>query len=418
MSAETLMIIFLLIISIEFVFEKVLAYLNYRSLKDDLPEKLAGIYDADKYRKSIAYNRENARFGFLTSILSFILIVILIATGFFGTLDGWVRTFVDNEILVSLVFFGILFIASDILNTPFSLYDTFVIEEKYGFNKTTPRTYIFDKLKGYLLAIIIGGILITALLMLIKFMGQPFWVYFWIIIAAFSVFMNIFYTTLIVPLFNKLQPLDNNELKTAILDYSKGVNFPLDNVFMIDGSKRSTKANAYFSGLGKKKKIVLFDTLIENHNTDELVAVLAHEVGHYKKKHVILGLISSIIQTGVMLFIMSLMIFNPLLSEAFGGNQLSIHLNLLAFFILFSPISTITGIIMNVISRKNEFAADKYAALTFKPEPLQKALKKLSVNNLGNLTPHPWHVFVNYSHPPLLSRLDALEIHRSAGDNK
>jgi STE24 endopeptidase len=414
MSAETLMIIFLLIISIEFIFEKVLAYLNYRSLKDDLPEKLKGIYEADKYRKSIAYNRENARFGFLTSIISFILIVILIATGFFGILDGWVRTFMDNEILISLVFFGILFIASDILNTPFSLYDTFVIEEKYGFNKTTPKTYIFDKLKGYLLAIIIGGILITALLMLIQFMGQPFWIYFWIIIAAFSVFMNIFYTTLIVPLFNKLQPLDNNELKTAILNYSKGVNFPLDNVFMIDGSKRSTKANAYFSGLGKKKKIVLFDTLIENHSTDELVAVLAHEVGHYKKKHVIMGLISSILQTGVMLFIMSFMIFNPLLSEAFGGTQLSIHLNLLAFFILFSPISTVTGIIMNVISRKNEFAADKYAALTYKSEPLQEALKKLSVNNLGNLTPHPWHVFVNYSHPPLLSRLDALEIHTRA----
>ena len=222
MRADTLMIIFLLIISIEFVFEKILAYLNYRSLKDDLPAKLIGIYDEDKYRKSIAYNRENARFGFLTSIISFSLIVILIATGFFGILDGWVRTFVDNEIMISLVFFGILFIASDILNTPFSLYDTFVIEEKYGFNKTTPRTYILDKLKGYLLGIIIGGILITALLMLIQFIGQSFWIYFWIIIAAFSVFMNIFYTTLIVPLFNKLQPLDNDELKSAILNYSKG----------------------------------------------------------------------------------------------------------------------------------------------------------------------------------------------------
>ena len=412
------MIIFLLIISIEFVFEKVLSFLNYRSLKDDLPAELKGIYEEDKYRKSIAYNRENAKFGFLTSIISFILIVILIATGFFGAMDGWIRTYFNNEILISLVFFGILFIASDILNTPFSLYDTFVIEEKYGFNKTTPKTYIFDKLKGYLLAIIIGGILITALLMLIQFMGQPFWIYFWIIIAAFSVFMNIFYTTLIVPLFNKLKPLDNDELKAAILNYSKGVNFPLDNVFMIDGSKRSTKANAYFSGLGKKKKIVLFDTLIENHSTDELVAVLAHEVGHYKKKHVIMGLLSSIFQTGVMLFIMSLMIYNPLLSEAFGGAQLSIHLNLLAFFILFSPISTITGIIMNVISRKNEFTADKYAAMTYKSEPLQEALKKLSVNNLGNLTPHPWHVFVNYSHPPLLSRLDALEIHKSTGSIK
>jgi len=240
-------------------------------------------------------------------------------------------------------------------------------------------------------------------------MGTSFWIYFWAVITAFSIFMNVFYTTLIVPLFNKLMPLSDDNLRNAIMDYSKRVKFPLDNVYMIDGSKRSTKANAYFSGLGKKKKIVLFDTLIQNHNSDELVAVLAHEVGHYKKKHIIMGIISSVLQAGIMLFIMSLMIFNPVLSEAFGGNQMSIHLNLLAFFILFSPISHITGIIMNLVSRRNEYAADQFAATTYKSEPLQEALKKLSVNNLGNLTPHPWYVFVNYSHPPLLSRLDALE---------
>jgi STE24 endopeptidase len=409
MSAETLMIIFLLIISIEFIFEKTLGFLNYSNLKNELPMKLRNIYDEDKYKQSIAYNRENAKFGFITSILSFVLIFILIITGFFGSLDVWVRSYFDHEIVISLIFFAILFFASDILSTPFTLYDTFVIEEKYGFNKTTAKIFIADKLKGYILAILIGGILISALLMLIQFMGQHFWIYFWIVIAGFSIFMNVFYTSLIVPLFNKLVPLNNEELKTAILDYSKGVKFPLDNVFMIDGSKRSTKANAYFSGFGKKKKIVLFDTLIKNHTTDELVAVLAHEVGHYKKKHVILGLVSSILQAGLMLFIMSLMIFNPVLSEAFGGSQMSIHLNLLAFFILFSPISHITGIIMNLVSRKNEYSADKFAALTFKSEPLQEALIKLSVNNLGNLTPHPWYVFVNYAHPSLLARLDALE---------
>ena len=411
MHAEILMIVFLLIISIEFIFEKILAFLNYKNLKSELPEKLRGIYDEEKYKKSIAYNRENARFGFITSILGFILIITLIITGFFGFLDGWVRSFFDNEIVISLIFFGILYMSSDILSTPFAVYDTFFIEEKYGFNKTTPKIFITDKLKGYALAIIIGGILIAVLLMLIQLMGQHFWIYFWIVIAGFSIFMNIFYTSLILPLFNKLVPLKDDDLKKAIIDYSKQVKFPIDNIFMIDGSKRSTKANAYFSGLGKKKKIVLFDTLIENHTTDELVAVLAHEVGHYKKKHIIMGLISSIAQTGIMLFIMSLMIFNPVLSEAFGGSQLSIHLNLLAFFILFSPISHITGIVMNMISRKNEYTADKFAALTFKSEPLQEALKKLSVNNLGNLTPHPWYVFINYSHPPLLSRLDELELY-------
>lgn len=409
MSAETLKVVFLLIISIEFLFEKGLSFLNYRNLRDDLPEKLQGIYDEAQYRKSVSYNRANARFGFLTSILGFSLLVILISTGFFGWLDAWIRTYAEHELMVSLVFFGVLYLASDILSTPFSLYDTFVIEEKYGFNKTTLRTFFIDKLKGYMLAILIGGILIAALLLLIQEIGPTFWIYFWMVITAFTIFMNIFYTSLIVPLFNKLVPLDENDLKSAIMDYSKKVDFPLENVFMMDGSKRSTKANAYFSGLGKKKKVVLFDTLIQNHSREELVAVLAHEVGHYKKKHIIMGLLSSIIQSGVMLFVMSLMIFNPVLSEAFGGDQLSIHLNLLAFFILFSPISHITGILMNLVSRRNEFAADRFAAQTFRAEPLQEALKKLSVNNLGNLTPHPWYVFVNYSHPPLLSRLDALD---------
>ncbi len=266
-----------------------------------------------------------------------------------------------------------------------------------------------DKLKGYLLIIIIGGILIYALLWLIEQMGDNFWIYFWLVIAGFTLFMNVFYTSLIVPLFNKLVPLEDGELKSTILDYSKKVNFPLDNIYVIDGSKRSTKANAYFSGLGRKKKIVLFDTLIKNHTTEELLAVLAHEVGHYKKKHIIMGLVTSILQSGLVLFIMSLMIFNPNLSDAFGGQQMSIHLNLLAFFILFSPISHITGIIMNIISRKNEFSADSFAATTFKAKPLQEALKKLSVNNLGNLNPHPWYVFVHYSHPPIIERLNALE---------
>ena len=409
MSAETLKVVFLLIISIEFVFEKTLSFLNYRSLKDDLPAKLLGIYDEEKYHKAVSYNRANARFGFLTSILGFTVLVILISTGFFGWLDAWIRAYAENEIIVSLLFFGVLYLASDILSTPFTIYDTFVIEEKYGFNKTTPRTFITDKLKGYVLAILIGGILMAALLLFIQVIGSYFWIYFWMVITAFTVFMNIFYTSLIVPLFNKLVPLDEDALKSAIMDYSRKVDFPLENVFMMDGSKRSTKANAYFSGLGKKKKVVLFDTLIQNHSRDELIAVLAHEVGHYKKKHIIMGLFSSILQSGIMLFVMSLMIFNPVLSGAFGGNQLSIHLNLLAFFILFSPISHITGILMNLISRRNEYAADRFAAQTYRAVPLQEALKKLSVNNLGNLTPHPWFVFINYSHPPLLSRLEALD---------
>jgi STE24 endopeptidase len=415
MNPETLLILFIIIISVEFIFEKILEFLNYRHLESRMPDRMKGIYDPEKYKKSIAYNRENARFGFLTSSISFFVVVILIATGFFGSLDSWIRGFVGHPLLVSLVFFGILYIAADILSTPFALYDTFVIEEKYGFNKTTPRTFIMDKLKGYLLSVILGGGILFVLLLLIHRMGENFWIYFWIVISAFTLFMNMFYTTLIVPLFNKLVPLEENELKEAILGYSRKVNFPLDNIFVIDGSKRSSKANAYFSGLGKKKKIVLFDTLITNHSVEELVAVLAHEVGHYKKKHIIQSYLTSILQTGIILFIMSLMIFNPALSFAFGGEQMAIHLNLIAFFILFSPISTLTGILMNMISRKNEYQADAYAAETYRAEPLQEALKKLSTHNLGNLTPHPWYVFVNYSHPPLLSRLNALDSYEPDG---
>ena len=416
MNPDLLLVLFIVIISAEFVFEKVLEILNYRKLESILPERMKGIYDPEKYKKSIAYNKENARFGFFTSALSFIVVVFLIATGFFGMLDTWIRGFVVNPLLVSLVFFGILYIAGDILSTPFAVYDTFVIEEKYGFNKTTPRTFILDKLKGYLLAIILGGGIMLILLVLINRMGENFWIYFWIIISAFTLFMNVFYTTLIVPMFNKLVPLEESELRSAILNYSRKVKFPLDNVFVIDGSKRSTKANAYFSGLGRKKKIVLFDTLINNHSNEELVAVLAHEVGHYKKKHIIQSYLTSILQTGIILFIMSLMIFNPNLSKAFGGEQLAIHLNLIAFFILFSPISTITGILLNIISRKNEYQADAYAAETFHAGALQEALKKLSTHNLGNLAPHPWYVFVNYSHPPLLARLEALDSFKQESD--
>lgn len=416
MNPDSLLVLFIIIISAEFIFEKILEVLNYRKLESVLPDRMRGIYDPEKYKKSIAYNKENAKFGLITSSLSFMVVVILISTGFFGILDSWIRRIVENPLLISLVFFGILYIAGDVLSTPFAVYDTFVIEEKYGFNKTTPKTFIFDKLKGYLLSFILGGGILLVLLVLINRMGENFWIFFWIIISAFTLFMNMFYTTLIVPLFNKLVPLEESELKSAILNYSHKVKFPLDNVFVIDGSKRSTKANAYFSGLGRKKKIVLFDTLINNHSIEELVAVLAHEVGHYKKKHIIQSYLTSILQTGFILFIMSLMIFNPNLSKAFGGEQMAVHLNLIAFFILFSPISTITGIIMNMISRKNEYQADAYAAVTFRATPLQEALKKLSSHNLGNLTPHPLYVFVNYSHPPLLARLKALDHHKTEPD--
>jgi len=408
MSAEMILDIILIIITVDFLLDKILDWLNLSSLKDELPGQVKGFYSEEKYQKSIRYTKTNSWFSFITSTFFFAVTFFLIILGIFGWLDEQVRTWTSNEILISLLFFAVIFFVSDILNLPFQLYGTFVIEEKFGFNKTTVKTFILDKLKGYLLTIIIGGGILYVFLKLVNVFGANFWIYFWIIAAAFMLFVNMFYTSLILPLFNKLTPLEDGELKQGIEDYSRKVNFPLENVYVMDGSKRSSKSNAFFSGIGKKKKIVLFDTLINNHTKEELIAVLAHEVGHFKKKHIISSYVISIVQTGVILFILSLMILNPNLSYAMGGSQNAIHLNLLAFGILFSPISEIIGIFMNIFSRRNEFQADAYAKETYNGSALQEALKKLSVDNLSNLTPHSAYVFFHYSHPPLLKRLDAL----------
>lgn len=409
MEAPSLLILILAIISFDFVFERILEYLNLKSQRDDIPESMRGFYDEEKYKKSQVYYKTSSRFSFVTSSFSFLLSFALLALGFFGWYDEILRSYIDNEILLALAFFGSLFVASDFLNTPFQLYATFVIEEKFGFNKTTPRLFITDKIKGYLLAAIIGGGLGWVFLWLIHTLGQGFWIYFLMIVAGFMLFMNMFYTTLILPLFNKLTPLEDGELKEAIHAYCEKVKFPLANIFIIDGSKRTKKANAFFSGLGKKKKVVLYDTLVENHTKEELLAIFAHEVGHFKKKHIVYGYVISIAQIALTLFILSLMVFNENLSLALGGNVMGIHLNLLAFGILYSPISHITGIFTMLLSRKNEYEADAFASGTYDGNALKTALKKLSVDNLSNLYPHPAFVFFHYSHPPLLKRVSAIE---------
>lgn len=409
MTPETILYIILIIISFEFILDIFLEYLNLKSQKPVLPSSLQDFIDNDTYSKSIAYNKENTRFGLLTNTLSFAVTFLLLYTGIFGAIDIWLRQFIAHEIILSLTYFGLIYLISDILTLPFQIYSQFVIEEKYSFNKTTPRTFIMDKIKGYLLALVFGGAILFIFLWLALSLGQSFWIYFWIVIAVFLLFINMFYASLIVPIFNKLTPLQEGNLKEKIEKYSRSVNFPLDNILVIDGSKRSSKSNAFFSGIGKKKKIVLYDTLISNHTEEELVAILAHEVGHYKKKHILTSFLASIISIGIMLYILSLMIFNPALSIALGANQMGIHLNILAFGILYSPISKIIGLLMNMISRKNEFEADAYASVTYNGNALQDALKKLSVNNLSNFLPHKWYVFFHYSHPPVLQRLKAID---------
>lgn len=334
----------------------------------------------------------------------------ILLTGGFSSLNIWVQSITTHPIYSCLLFFAVLSIASDIITLPFSLYSIFVIEEKFGFNKMTIKTFIADKLKGYLIGGIIGGALLSAFVWFYGYAGENFWIYIWIIFSAFMLLMNMFYASWILPLFNKLTPLDEGELRTAIENYCSKVDFKLDNLFVMDGSKRSAKANAFFSGLGKKKRIVLYDTLINQHNTEELVAVLAHEIGHYKKKHTQQSFIVSIIQTGVTLFIFSRFVNNAAIAAAMGSAQPSLVLGMLGFGMLYSPVSMVIGLLMNILSRKNEYEADNYAATTYAAKPLADALKKLSVNQLSNLQPHPLYVFFNYSHPTLLQRLKAMHV--------
>lgn len=409
MQSDTILLLLIGITIFNFALDKVLSILNDRNRKLPIPKKLEGIYDDEQYKKSQDYQNAVNRFSTFTSTISFLVAIGMLYFGFFGLIDEWLRPYADVSLLLSLYFFGVLYFTSDILTIPFQLYGTFVIEEKFGFNKTTMKTFVLDKLKGYLMAIILGGLILSILIYLVFSMGSNFWIYFWIIISVFMVFLNMFYTSLIVPIFNKLKPLEEGSLKSAIEKYANGVSFPLTNVFVIDGSKRSSKGNAFFSGLGKKKKVVLYDTLIEKHTDEELVAVLAHEVGHYKKKHIVWSMILGIAQTGITLYLLSLMIFNSEVSWAMGGNVSAMHLNILAFGILYSPLSNILGIFMNVFSRKNEYEADAYAATTYDKKPLIEGLKKLTSDSLGNLTPHPWYVFMNYSHPTLLQRIEAME---------
>jgi STE24 endopeptidase len=408
MSAELILVFLIIVLTFDFLVELILDILNLSYQKDELPEELKDIYEAEKFKKSQEYLRTNTRFGFITSTFSYLLMLTVLLGGVLGWLDVFVKLTFSTPILQSLIFFAILFIATDLLNIPFSWYKTFVIEEKFGFNKMTIKIFILDKLKGYAMGIVLGGGIMTIFLWLIQVMQENFWIWFWLVISLVIILMSLFYTSLILPLFNKLTPLEQGDLRKGIEEYSQKVNFPLTNIFVMDGSKRSAKSNAFFSGIGRKKKIVLFDTLISNHTQEELVAVLAHEAGHYKKNHVLQGMIISVLQMGLILFILSLFIFNKKLSIALGGVESSIHLNLIAFFMLYSPISNLTGILSNIWSRKNEYEADRYAAETYSGKALSEALKKLSVDNLSNLTPHPAHVFVHYSHPPLLQRLRAI----------
>jgi STE24 endopeptidase len=376
---------------------------------ETLPEKLKGICDAEEYKKTQLYQKDNNRLSFWTSSFNLLIILLMIIFGGFALFDNLARSIVTNAVLISLIFFGIIGFASDLINIPFSVYDTFVIEKKYGFNTMTLRTFITDHIKSWFIALLVGVPVLGLITWFYYKTGKNFWWYAWILITVFSVFINFFYSELIVPIFNMQTPLPDGTLRTMIETFSEKTGFKLRNIYIIDGSKRSTKANAYFSGFGSKKRIVLYDTLQKELSQEEIVAVLAHEIGHYRKKHVLLSLLFSVITTGIMLFLLSVVVNNPLLSKAMGSQTPSFHLGLIVFGILYSPLSLIIGLLTNYVSRRNEFAADRFAKENFRADWLASGLKKLSVKNLSNMMPHPAYVFFHYSHPPLLSRLEKLD---------
>jgi len=417
MTSEFWFLIIIGLVIFNFLFSNILDYINHKNWKDKIPPELEDFYDKEKYKKAKLYSISKSKIGLLSSIISFLFVISLLVFNGYGFLNQLVYSdslnlFLPFEINSSFarsgVFFLILFILNSLISIPFSYYNTFIIEEKYGFNKTSKSTFFLDIIKSTILSILIGGFLLFAALYLYDNINEGFWLWLWIGLSLLMVFINMFYADLIVPIFNKLTPLNNVELRKKIENYSKDVGYLLKNIYVIDGSKRSTKANAFFSGLGPRKTIALYDTLIEKHTENELVAVLAHEVGHFKKKHVLSGLLMSVMQIGIMAFFFELCLKLPEISIALGGLDTNFHLGLIGFSIIFSPISMISSILMNYVSRKNEFEADAYAKETFNGEDLSLALKKLSVDSLSNIYPHPLYVFFHYSHPPLIQRLRAL----------
>ena len=408
MTAVNWLFIFIFLIVFNFIFSSILEYINDKNWNDKIPESLNGFYDKKRYLKAKDYKNARGKVSLISSSLSIILTLVILLSGFYGFISDYIYEKYPSTFLHSGFFFLFFYLINLLVSIPISYYSTFVIEEKFGFNKTSRKTFILDLIKGLFISIIIGGVLLAAALFIYDYFNDGFWIYLWIGLSAFTLFISMFYTTLIVPIFNKLSPLEDGSLKEKIEKYSTEIGYSLRNIFIIDGSKRSSKANAYFSGFGPKKTIALFDTLVEKHSEEELVAVLAHEVGHYKKNHVKQGMFLSIIQIGLMCFLLEVCTNLPEITTALGAETNAFHLGLIGFSFLFTPIGLITGIFMNMLSRKNEFEADQYAKNTYDGESLKLALKKLSVDSLSNLYPHPLYVFIHYSHPPLLERLKAL----------
>lgn len=402
-------IIFVAII-LEFALSLIGNLLNLKALKAELPPALKGLYKAEDYRKSQEYIKVTTRLGLVRSSFVLLLLLAFWFSGGFNWLDQVVRAWNFTPLVSGLLYIGIVISAYGLLTLPFSIYGTFVVEERFGFNRTTPRTFCLDLIKGLGLALMLGGLLLASILALFQYAGTYAWIYCWAAVVMFSLAMQYVAPTWIMPLFNKFTSMNSGELKEAILRYTHSVDFPIKNVFVIDGSRRSSKSNAYFTGFGRNKRIALYDTLIAQHSVPEMVAVLAHEVGHYKKRHITQGTVINILHTGLVFYLLSLFMHSSGLYEAFYMDQASVYTGLIFFSLLYVPIDIVLSIVINMISRRNEYVADRFAAETIdNPRSLIDALKKLYTTNLSNMTPHPLYVFLNYSHPPLLQRVQSIQ---------
>jgi STE24 endopeptidase len=409
MSATTILNAAILILVASFILDVVLNRLNLKHSEKPIDPEFSFLYDDQKRESALEYQRVNYKTNLLSDSITTIFTVLVLALGGFGAVDKFVRTYSDNEILIGLGFIAIVSLLGSIISLPFSIYSTFVIEAKFGFNKTTVKTFVTDKIKGTIIGAIIGAPLFSAIVWIYQGLGDYFWLAAWILISAFSLFSFAFGTTLILPRFNKLSPLEDGDLKSAILDYCNSQGYSVGRLFVMDGSKRSTKANAFFAGIGKSKTIVLYDTLIEKLSVEEVVAVLAHEVGHYKRKHTLAMFISSLAQTLATTALLGWMLNYPEVSFALGAEVHSFHIAATTFFLLFTPISMVIGLAYMALSRRNEFDADEYSTSTYPKGVLGTALGKISTDALANLNPHPLYVKVHYTHPPVIERLKALK---------
>ena len=406
---NTYALVILVVLLGEYALSLVTSRLNLRALSPDVPSEFQGVFDCETYARSQAYTRATTRFGLLRSTVNLALVLAVWQLGGFEWVDRLVRSAGYGPVATGLLFMGTLGLATTVLGLPFRLYGTFVLESRFGFNRTTVATFVADFFKGLVLTIVIGGTLMAGILFFFGWAGSLAWLWCWFAAIVFLMVVQFIAPTWIMPLFNTFTPLDSGALRDEILAYAESAAFPLKGIFVVDGSKRSSKANAFFTGLGRNKRIGLFDTLVEKYSVPELVAVVAHEVGHYKKGHIVRGLVLQIAYLGGLFFVMSVVLRQEGLFQAFGMTEMSVYAGLVFFGLLFTPVEMVLSMYVHAVSRRNEFEADAFAAeTTGGSEPLIAALKKLSADSLSNLTPHPFHVFLHYSHPPVLRRIAAL----------